>query len=59
MMKHIFAGLFVMVSLISCDTDDENISTPVPSSPTVKQNATYPVNITEDITYAEGLVILV
>ena len=54
-MKHIFAGLFIMVSLISCDTDDENISTPVPFSPTVKQNATYQVNITEDITYAEGL----
>ena len=56
MMKQIFASLLIMVCLISCDKDDDNISPPViPLLPTVKLNATYEVNITEDITYAEGL----
>ena len=55
MMKQIFASLLIMVSLISCDKDDNNIITPETSVPTVKLNATYEVNITEDITYAEGL----
>jgi len=41
--------------LISCEKDDDNIVTPESSSPTVKLNATYDVNITEDIIYAEGL----
>ena len=54
-MKQIFASLLIMVSLISCEKDDVNIVTPQSSSPTVKLNATYDVNITEDITYAEGL----
>ena len=54
-MKQIFASLLIMVSLISCDKDDDNIVTPESSSPKVKLNATYEVNITEDITYAEGL----
>jgi acetyl esterase/lipase len=44
-----------MVCLISCDKDDDNISPPVISAPIVKLNTTYEVNITEDITYAEGL----
>ena len=55
MMKQIFASLLIMVSLISCEKDDDNIVTPESSSPTVKLNATYDVNITEDIIYAEGL----
>ena len=55
MMKQIFASLLIMVSLISCDKDDDNIITPEISAPTVKLNTTYEVNITEDITYAEGL----
>ena len=54
-MKQIFASLLIMVSLISCDKDDNNIITSETSVPTVKLNATYEVNITEDITYAEGL----
>ena len=41
--------------MISCEKDDDNIVTPESSSPTVKLNATYDVNITEDIIYAEGL----
>jgi len=44
-----------MVSLISCDKDDDNIITPEIPVPTVKLNTTYEVNITENITYAEGL----
>ena len=55
MMKKIFASLLIMASLFSCDKDDDNIVTPESSSPTVKLNATYDVNITEDIIYAEGL----
>ena len=54
-MKQILATLVIMVSLISCDSDDDNIVTPERSSPTVKLNATYDVNVTEDIIYAEGL----
>ena len=54
-MKQIFASLLIMVSLISCDKDDNNIIIPETSIPTVKWNATYEVTITEDITYAEGL----
>ena len=52
MMKKIFASLLIMASLISCKKDDDNIVTPESSSPTVKLNATYDVNITEDIIYA-------
>jgi len=55
MMNKIFASLLMMVSLISCDKYDDNIVIPESSSPTVKLNATYEVNITEDIIYAEGL----
>lgn len=55
MMKQIFANLLIMVCLISCDKDDDNISPPIISAPTVKLNTTYKVNITEDIIYAEGL----
>ena len=55
MMNKIFASLLMMLSLISCDKDDDEIVTPESSSPTVKLNATYEVTITEDITYAEGL----
>ena len=44
-----------MVFLISCEKDDDNIVTNESSSPTVKLNATYDFNITEDIIYAEGL----
>ena len=55
MMKQIFTTLLIMVSLISCEKDDDNIVTPESSSPTVKLNTTYEVTITEDITYAEGL----
>ena len=55
MIKQIFASLLIMVFLISCEKDDDNIVTPESSSPTVKLNATYDVNITEDIIYAEGL----
>ena len=54
-MKQIFTYLLIMVSLISCDKDDNNIITPETSVPTVKLNATYEVTIREDITYAEGL----
>ena len=54
-MKQILATLLIMVCLISCDKDNDNISPPVISAPIVKLNATYEVNITEDITYAEGL----
>jgi acetyl esterase/lipase len=55
MIKQIFASLLIMVFLISCDKDDNNIVTNESSSPTVKLNATYDFNITEDIIYAEGL----
>jgi len=55
MMKQIFPSFLIMASLISCEKDDDNIVTPESSSPTVKLNATYDVNITEDIIYAEGL----
>ena len=55
MMKQILATLLIMVCLISCDKDNDNISPPLISAPIVKLNATYEVNITEDITYAEGL----
>ena len=55
MMKQIFTSLLIMACLISCDKDDDNINAPVISAPTVKLNTTYEVNITEDITYAEGL----
>jgi para-nitrobenzyl esterase len=54
-MNKVFASLLIMVSLISCDKDNDNINIPVISIPTVKLNTTYEVNITEDITYAEGL----
>ena len=55
MMNKIFASLLMMLSLISCDKDDDNIVIPESSSPTVKFNATYEVTIAEDIIYAEGL----
>jgi len=55
MRNKIFLSLTVMLFLIGCDKDDENTSTPMSSFPTVRQDATYEVNITEDITYAEGL----
>lgn len=55
MIKQIFTGLLISFSLVSCDKDAESIATPIPASPTVTQDATYQVNITEDITYAEGL----
>ena len=55
MIKQIFASLLIMVFLISCEKDDDNIVTNESSSPTVKLNTTYEVNITEDIIYAEGL----
>ena len=55
MIKQIFASLLIMVFLISCEKDDDNIVTNESSSPTVKFNATYDFNITEDIIYAEGL----
>ena len=55
MMNKIFASLLMMLSLISCDKDDDNIVIPESSSPTVKLNATYEVTITEDIIYAKGL----
>ena len=45
----------ILLFILSCTKDDDNIVTPESSSPTVKLNATYEVNITEDITYAEGL----
>ena len=54
MMKQIFSSLLIMACLISCDKDDDNINPPITSAPTVKLNTTYEVNITEDITYAEG-----
>jgi para-nitrobenzyl esterase len=54
-MNKVFVSLLIMVSLISCDKDNDNINIPVISVPTVKLNTTYEVNITEDITYAEGL----
>ena len=41
--------------ILSCAKDDNNKITPENSSPTVKLNTTYEVNITEDIIYAEGL----
>ena len=41
--------------ILSCTKDDNNKITPENSSPTVKLNTTYEVNITEDIIYAEGL----
>jgi para-nitrobenzyl esterase len=55
MMKQIFASLLIMACLISCDKDDDNINPLITSAPTVNLNTTYEVNITEDITYAEGL----
>jgi para-nitrobenzyl esterase len=55
MMNKIFASVLMMLSLISCDKDDDNIVIPESSSPTLKLNATYEVTITEDIIYAEGL----
>ena len=55
MMNKIFASLLMMLSLISCDKDDDNIVIDESSSPTVKLNANYEVTITEDIIYAEGL----
>ena len=55
MIKQIFASLLIMVFLISCEKDDDNIVTNESSSPTVKLNATYDVNITGDVIYAEGL----
>ncbi len=33
MMKQIFTTLLIMVSLISCEKDDDNIVTPESSSP--------------------------
>jgi len=41
--------------ILSCAKDDNNKITPENSSPTVKLNTAYEVNITEDIIYAEGL----
>jgi para-nitrobenzyl esterase len=55
MMSKIFVSVLMVVFLFSCDKDDNNIVTPESSSPTVKLNATYEVNIREDIIYAEGL----
>ena len=55
MMNKIFASLLMMLSLISCDKDDDNIVIDESSSPTVKMNANYEVTITEDIIYAKGL----
>ena len=54
-MSKIFVSVLMVVFLFSCDKDDDNIVTPESSSPTVKLNATYEVNIREDIIYAEGL----
>ena len=54
-MKQIFACLLIMACLISCDKNDNNSNAPVISVPSVKLNTSYEVNITEDITYAEGL----
>ena len=55
MMNKIFASLLMMLSLMSCDKDDDSIVIPESSLPTVKLNATYEVTITEDIIYAKGL----
>ena len=55
MMNKIFASLLMMLSLMSCDKDDDSIVIPESTSPTVKLNATYEVTITEDIIYAKGL----
>ena len=46
--------LCILLFVLSCSKDDDNIVTPESFSPTVKLNATYEVNITEDIVYAEG-----
>jgi len=46
--------LCILLFVLSCGKDDDNIVTPQSFSPTVKLNATYEVNITEDIVYAEG-----
>ncbi len=53
MMNKIFPALLIVVSLMSCDKDD-NIIASEGSAPIVKFDATYKVNITEDIIYAEG-----
>ena len=47
--------LCILLFVLSCGKDDDNIVTPESFSPTVKLNATYEVNITEDIVYAEGV----
>ena len=48
-------NLCILLLILSCTKDDNNKITPENSSPTVKLNTTYEVNITEDIIYAEGL----
>jgi len=45
----------ILLLILSCAKDDNNKITPENSSPKVKLNTTYEVNITEDIIYAEGL----
>jgi len=45
----------ILLLILSCAKDDNNKITPENSSPTVKLNTAYEVNITEDIIYAEGL----
>ncbi|MCH2082656.1 MAG: carboxylesterase family protein [Saprospiraceae bacterium] len=55
MKNQIFSCLIIVISLIACNQDKDNIISPETSIPTVKQLPTYQVDITENITYAEGL----
>jgi para-nitrobenzyl esterase len=43
------------ILLVACNKNNDNKVTPTETAPTVRQNSTYQVNVTENITYAEGL----
>ena len=55
MNNNIFMSLLLMPFLLACNKDDDNNFTIGSAAPTVKQEVTYEVIITEDITYGEGL----
>ena len=55
MNNNIFMSLLLMLFLLACNKDDDNNFTIGSAAPAVKQEVTYEVIITEDITYGEGL----
>ena len=55
MNKSIYFALTVLLLLASCSNDNNATATPQDDTPSVTLEASYTVNITQNITYANGL----